>query len=77
MVEPPGDGGRAGIFEIDDGVLITVELILVEQGAGSMYEAGEEELGVTADALAIETREDGGGGGSVEAFVVIKDPDSQ
>ena len=31
MVEPPSDLARAGVFEIDDGILIAVEISLIEE----------------------------------------------
>ena len=52
MIEPPGDFGRTGVLEIHDGIFVAVELILVEQGSGTVDQAGEFELGVAADALA-------------------------
>jgi len=65
------------ILEVDDGVLVAVELILVEQGSGTVDQAGEFELGVAADALAVEAGEQRGGRSSVKAFVVIEDPYAQ
>jgi hypothetical protein len=77
MIEPPGDFGRAGVFEIYDGIFVAVELILVEERAGPMKQAGVHKLDVAADALSVETGEQGGGAGSVKTLVVIKDSDSQ
>ncbi len=77
MVEPPGNFGRAGVFEVDDGVLVAVELLFIEQRSGAMDEAGELELGIAADALAVKAGKQRGGGGSVKAFIVIEDPNSQ
>ena len=77
VVEPPGNFGRAGIFEVDDGILVAVELLFVEQRAGAVDQAGEHEVGVAANALAVEAGEQRGGGSSVKTFVVIEDPDSQ
>ena len=54
MVEPPGNFGRTGVFEIDDGILVAVELIFVEQRPGTVDQAGEDEVGIAANALAIE-----------------------
>ncbi|HEX8811517.1 MAG TPA: hypothetical protein VF742_05955 [Terracidiphilus sp.] len=36
MVEPPGNVGRTGVFEIDNSVFVTVELFLVEQRTGAV-----------------------------------------
>jgi hypothetical protein len=77
VVEPPGNFGRTGILEIDDGVLVAVELILIEQSAGSVDQAGEFEIGVAANAFAIKAGKQRGRGSSVKTFVVIEDPNSQ
>ena len=39
VIEPPGDAGRWGIFEVDDGVFVAGEVGFVEKGAGAMDEA--------------------------------------
>ena len=43
VIEPPGNVGRTGVFEIDNRVLIAVKLLLVEKSAGSMQQAGIDE----------------------------------
>ncbi len=60
MIEPPGDFGRAGILEIDDGVFVAIKLLLVKQRPGAMKQSGEDETGVTANALPIEAGKQGG-----------------
>ena len=77
MVEPPGNLGRTGVFEVDDDVLVAVEFLVIEQRPGAVNQAGKNELGVAANALAIEAGKQRGGGGSVKAFVVIENPYSQ
>ena len=77
MVEPPGNVGRAGVFEVDDGVLVAIKLFLVEECAGAVHESGELKFGVTADAFAIEAGKDGGRRSAVETLVVIEDANSQ
>ena len=77
MVKPPGNFGRTGVLEIDDGVFVAVEMGFVKQRSRAMHEAGKDEIGILANALAIEAGEECGGRGSVETLVVIKDPDSQ
>src|SRR5579859_5307725 len=77
VVEPPGDLVRAGVLEVDDGVLVAVELALVKQRTGAMDEAAELEGDVFADAVAIEAREDGGRARAVETLIVEEDPDLQ
>ena len=57
MIEPPGDLGRGGIFEIYYGVLVTIKLAFIEQRAGAVDEAAEAKLNVFAHALAVKTRE--------------------
>jgi len=77
MVEPPGNFGRTGVFEIDDGVFVAVELILIEQSTGAVDEAGEDEIGVAPNALAVKAGKQRRGRGSVKAFVVIENSYSQ
>jgi hypothetical protein len=77
MIEPPRDIRRTGILEVDDGVLVAIELLFIEQGSRTMDEASEFEVDVAADALAIEAREKRRRGSPIKAFVVIKDPNSQ
>jgi hypothetical protein len=58
MVKPPCDTGRGGILEIDDGVFVTGELILVKERSGPVNEAMVLIGGAGSDALAMETREE-------------------
>jgi len=60
VIEPPGDVGRGGVFEVDDGVFVARELALVKQRPGAMDEAVVLVAGVPGDALAVEAREEGG-----------------
>ena len=77
MVEPPGDFGRTGVLEVDDGIFVTVEVPLVEERARPMQQAGELELRIVPNALAVEAREQRSGRGPVKTLVVIKDPNFQ
>src|SRR5208282_5926357 len=77
VIEPPGDFGRTGILEIDDGILVAVELLLVEKSAGAMQQAGVEKVDVAANSFPVETREQGCRARPVKTLVVIKDPHSQ
>src|ERR1700726_33895 len=77
VVEPPGEVGRGGIFEIDDGVFVAVEGAVFEGLRGLVRHAGVEEFGGGIDAFAIEARENRGGRCSVETLVVEANPDSQ
>ena len=60
VIEPPGDFGRTGVLEIDDGILVAVELRLVEKSARTMQQAGVNEIHIAADAFPVETGEQGG-----------------
>ena len=48
MIEPPGNVRRAGIFEINDGVFVSIEVVFIESddglgpyGAKSVGESGK------------------------------------
>ena len=77
MVKPPSDFGRTGVLEIDDGVFVAVEMRFIKQSSRAMQQAGEDEGGVLANALAIETGEESGGTSAVETLVVVEDSDFQ
>src|SRR5271156_2948216 len=77
MGEPPGQLWRAGIFEIHDSVFVAVECAILERLRGLVRHSGIEEFGSGIDALLIEARENRGGGGPVEAFIVEANPDLQ
>src|ERR1700734_418185 len=77
VIKPPGNFRRRRIFEIDNGILVTVKIFLVEQRAGTMHQAGKLEIDVRANTLAIKTRKQGRRGRSVKTFAVKKYPDFQ
>jgi hypothetical protein len=77
MIEPPGDFGGGGIFEIDDGVFVAIKLLLVKQRPGAMKQSGEDESGVAANALPIEAGKQGRRASPIKAFVVIENPNFQ
>ena len=77
MIEPPGDLGGAGIFEVDDGVFVAIKLLLVKQRSGAMQQSGEDERGVSANALPIEAGKQGGRASPIKALVVIENPNFQ
>jgi hypothetical protein len=77
MIKPPRDLGRAGILEIDDGVLIAVELLLVKQGARPVDKASELEFRITANALAVKAGKQCSRGRSIKALIVIENANSQ
>src|SRR5258708_9230920 len=77
VIEPPGDLRRAGILEIDDGILVAVKLLLVKESARAMQQAGIDEVHIAADSFPVETGEQGRRASPVKTLVVIKDPHSQ
>ncbi len=77
VIEPPGDFGRTGILEIDDGILVAVKLLLVEKSAGTMQQAGVDEVHIAANSFPVESGEQGGRACPVKTLVVIKDAHSQ
>src|SRR5271155_5131851 len=77
MVEPPGDLGRTGVLEIDDGIFVAVEMGFVKKRSGAMQQSGEDEVSVFANALAIKAGEERRGAGSVETLVVVEDSNFQ
>jgi hypothetical protein len=77
MVEPPSDFGRTGVLEIDDGIFVAVEMRFIKERSRAMQQAGEDEGGVLANALAVKPGEECGGASSVETLVVVKDSDFQ
>ena len=72
MVEPPSNFGRTGILEINDSVFVAVEMGFVKKRSRAVQQAGEEEVGVFANALAIEAGEECGGASSIETLVVVE-----
>jgi hypothetical protein len=57
VIEPPGDFGRWGVFEVDDGVLVAGKVGLIEEGAGAVDEAAELVGGVLGDTLVVKAAE--------------------
>ena len=54
VIEPPGNFRRTGILEIDDGILVAIEFVLVEKGTGAVQQAGVDKFHVVADAFLVE-----------------------
>src|SRR5215469_2673209 len=69
VIEPPGDFGRTGVLEIDDGVFVAVKLPLVKESAGAMQQSGELEIDVIADSLPVKTRKQRRRRGAVKTLV--------
>ena len=57
VIEPPGDFGRWGVFEVDDGVFVAGEVGLIEEGAGAVDETAELVGGVLGDTLVVKAAE--------------------
>ena len=57
VIEPPGNFGRGGIFEVDDGVFVAGEVGFVKEGARTVDEAAKFIGGAGADAFLMETAE--------------------
>ena len=57
MVEPPGDFGRGGVFEVDDSILVAGEFTFVKQSSSAVDQAVVFVNGVGRDALAMEAGE--------------------
>src|SRR5215471_15739298 len=74
MVKPPRDTRRWRVLKINDGVFIAVEVGLVEQRAGPVYQAGELKFGVFIDDFPVKAGKQGRRGGPVKTLVVVKDP---
>src|SRR5579872_4469330 len=72
MIEPPGDFGRAGIFEIDDGIFIAIEIGFVEKRTRAMQQARVNKVDVIADAFGIKARKKRSRRCAVKTSIVIK-----
>src|ERR1700734_1652695 len=70
VVEPPGEQRRTGVLEIHDGVFVAVENAILEWLGSFMRHPGVHKLGVRVDTFSVEAGENGGGGRSIEAFIV-------
>jgi hypothetical protein len=77
MVKPPGNLGRSGILEVDDGVFVAIEVGFIEERARAMHQPGELEVHVRPDAFAVKARKQRRRGRPVKTFSVKKDPDFQ
>jgi hypothetical protein len=77
MIKPPCEERRAGILEIHDGVFVAIKCAILERLRGLVRHPSIEELGGGIDTLFIKARENRGGGGSVEAFIVETNPNLQ
>src|SRR5580704_11184481 len=70
VIEPPGEPGRAGIFEVDDRIFIAVKNALLEGFSGGVGHAGIRKCGLGIDALPVKARKNGRRGRAIETFIV-------
>jgi hypothetical protein len=77
VVEPPSNFRRTGIIEVDNRVFIAIELTLIKQRPGAMYQAGKLEVHIITNAFAIEARKQRRRRCPVETFVVIENSNPQ
>ena len=70
MIKPPGQAVRAGIFEIDDHVLVRVEQPRIKQLSRAVHHAAIAKLRLGIDALPVEAREHCRRAGSVKTPIV-------
>ncbi len=76
VVEPPGEPGRRGVFEIHDNVCIAIKGNVIELSSGPVRQPVVEKLRLRVDALAVEAGENSGGGSAVETTVMIMNTNS-
>ena len=73
MVEPPCEPRIGRVLEIDDGVFVPVEKVIVKQLRRFVRHAREFELSVRVKLVLNEAAEESRRGRTVETMVVIKD----
>lgn len=77
MVKPPRNPGGTRIFEIDDGVLVPIKVVFVEQSASAVQQTRKHEVDIVANAFSIEARKQCRRGSAVKALIVIENSNSQ
>ena len=73
VIEPPCQAGRGRILEVDNGVFIPGEIVILEQGPRPMHQTVVLVFYVGANALPVKTGKQRGRAGSVETAIVIED----
>ena len=73
MIEPPGQPGIAGIFEVHNGVLIAVEELRLEHLRRLVHHARIGKFRVGVEHAFHEAAEEGRRSRAVEAVIVIED----
>src|SRR6476646_8110263 len=76
VIKPPCDVRRAGVLEVDDGILVAIELFFVEQRSRSMDETCKFKIDICPNTFAVKAGEQCRRGSSIKTLVVIKDPNS-
>jgi hypothetical protein len=71
VIEPPGQFRVARIFEVDNGVFVSIEQAVFEDLGGPMGHACVPEAGIRVERTPEEAAEERGRGGAVETVVVI------
>src|SRR5882672_7158923 len=77
MIEPPGDLGRSGVFEVDNRVLVSNEISFIEERSGAVHKAMVLIAGILANALAMKTGKKRSRAGPIETLVVIENANVQ
>ena len=72
MIEPPGEPGLGGEFEVDNRVDAAIEQSRVPGLIGRVHHAGVHEVGAGMKLFTQETAEESGRGRPVEAMVVME-----
>ncbi len=72
MVEPPRHTRRRRVFEINDGILVAVEHLFVEERVGPVEQPAIGDFSAGANLRAVEARENGGGSDAVETVAVVE-----
>jgi hypothetical protein len=76
MIEPPGQPLVGGVFEIDDGILVAVEKVWLEELGSLMGHPGKPKFRIGVKRPLEEAAEISGRSRSVEAMIVIEDADA-
>ena len=72
VVKPPGQIWIAGVFEVNDGILIAVKLHIQKQLPCPVSQPFVVEIRILVDTVAIKIAEHGGGSQAVKAVVMKK-----
>ena len=72
MIEPPRQPLIRTIFEIDDRVLVSIELLTIKRISGTMHRRRVRDLSVRVNRRVIKFGKDRGRGDAVKAVAVIE-----